>query len=320
MAFVALTCPQCGAPLPRQARWRNVTCTYCRAVVTTAKDVVQAAWFREAANRARAVDEAGQLWRWRDSAYRVLAPLGGGGTADLYLAQRLFPAERVVLKLARDAASSSTLEHEATILKRLQAAETPGSAYFTQRLPQPLGFSTAHDGAGGERAALLLRHSPGYWGSLEDARAGHPQGVDARHVVWIWRRILEVLAYVHDNGWAHGRLSNDHLLVHPHDHGVLIIGWSRATEHANARAHARDLRQAAWSMRALLAPGDGEPAIGASVPAPLARLLRLASEDEAACVKLGARGIDAELKTAAAQAFGAPRFVVFEPVPRGTAN
>ncbi|HEY4374089.1 MAG TPA: inactive serine/threonine-protein kinase VRK3 [Burkholderiales bacterium] len=320
MAFVALTCPQCGAPLPRQARWRNVTCPYCTAVVTRARDVVQAAWFREAAQRARAADSSGQLWRWRGAAYRVLAPLGGGDAADVFLAQRLFPAERVVIKLARDAVTAAALEREAAILARLQGLQTAGSAYFTQRLPQPIGAGIAHDGAGNERTALLLRHPSGYWGSLEDARAGYPVGIDPRHVVWMWRRVLEVLAYTHDNGWAHGRLCNRHLLVHPRNHGVLIIGWSQAHEGANAQAKARDLRQVAWSMRALLSAGEGEPAIAATVPAPLARVLRLASEDESACDALGARGIEAELKAAAGEAFGAPRFVVFEPAPRGPAN
>jgi hypothetical protein len=307
--------------LPRQARWRTVTCEFCKAVVTRAKDVVQAAWFRAAALRARAEeDEPGQLWHWRDSAYRVLLRLGAGEMADVCLAQRLYPAERVVMKLARPGAAADVFEREAAILERMQATVATGSAYFTRRLPLPIGIGTARDPTGRERQALLLRHPSGYWGSLEDARAGHPHGIEPRHIVWIWRRILEVLAYVHDNGWPHGRLCTRHLLVHPRDHGVLIIGWARAREGVGPQAAARDLRQVAWSMRALLATGAAQPAIPSFVPDPLACLLRTASEDEAACRLLGARGVEAELKAAAARAFGTPHFVEFVPAPAGSAK
>ena len=41
MPFVTLLCPQCSAPLPRQAHWRMVTCLYCHASVTNSQEVVE---------------------------------------------------------------------------------------------------------------------------------------------------------------------------------------------------------------------------------------------------------------------------------------
>ena len=57
-------------------------------------------------------------------------------------------------------------------------------------------------------------------------------------------------------------------------------------------------------------------AIAATMPAPLAALLRRASEDADWCARHGAAGIDQALKTAAVAAFGPARFIHFTPNPR----
>jgi len=139
----------------------------------------------------------------------------------------------------------------------------------------------------------------------------------------MWRRILDMLAFAHAAGWTHGALHPAHLLVHPRDHGILLIGWAGAARAAaGSAAMARDLQQAAWAMRAMLAgAGSGAgadqdpPAIPATVPAPLAKLLRRASEDAAWCATVGATGQDSLLVAAALDAFGAPAFVEFSPGP-----
>jgi hypothetical protein len=132
--------------------------------------------------------------------------------------------------------------------------------------------------------------------------------------------MLEVLAFVHGAGWAHRDLSPAHALVHPRDHGVLIIGWSQARQasgSAHAAAAARDLAQSAWTVRAVLHGGAaGDPGFGAHTPAPLAALLRECSEDTAFCERLGAQGIEQALSAASREAFGAPQFVHFDPAPR----
>lgn len=312
-----VNCQQCGAPLPRQARWLTVTCTYCGAQFTHAK-VVEAKRFREAYLRAcvadvASLDCAGQR-------YRVLAPLAAGAHTRITLAERIGALrERVVLKVADDGAPPGRLLRESEVLAQLQDDGTAGAAYFTQRLPQLVAFGRAKAAGGSDNEVLVLREPAGFWGSLAAVRANYPRGIDARHAVWMWRRTLEVLAYVHAAGWAHGNLHPGHLLVHPGDHGILIIGWADARRaRAGSAACARDLRQAAWSIRALLAAGDGNgpPPIPDAVPAPLAALLRRASEDQDWCRAVGAQGINDQLVAAAAAAFGAARFIVFSPTPQ----
>lgn len=94
-----LICHQCGGPLPRQARWRTVTCPYCDAQVTRHAQVIEATRFREAYQRACATD--GPTVGFGGGRYRVLAQLGAGANARVMLAERVGAcAERVVLKIA----------------------------------------------------------------------------------------------------------------------------------------------------------------------------------------------------------------------------
>jgi len=305
--FQSLNCPQCGGVLPRQAIWRTVACPYCSATVTRSDSVVDIARYHEALERFQG-ESAGHDARCGERHYRTIHTLYQGAGTRVMLARRCGRlGELVVLKYA-DAAK---LEREHDVLRQLQSDTSPGSAYFSRRLPESIGLG--QDGHGGK--VLVLRHAPGYWGSLAEVHKRYGHGLDSRHVVWMWRRVLEVLAHVHSIGWSHGELSLEHMLVHPSDHGILLIGWSGAKRHDD---QARDLMQSAWSMRALLAgPGTGDdaPAIPASVPAPLAQLLQRASTDTHWLRAQGAAGLHQQLTSAAEAAFGPPRFLHFQPTP-----
>src|SRR5690606_29130924 len=68
----------------------------------------------------------------------------------------------------------------------------------------------------------------GFVHTFDDVARAHPTGVGAGHAVWLWKRILELLGWVHASGWVHGAVLPEHLLVHARDHGVVLVGWSRA--------------------------------------------------------------------------------------------
>lgn len=306
-AFSSPNCPQCGGSLPRQALWRAVNCSYCKAVVTLNTRWVERAEFRAAWQRAHARPAAPADWltlQGRD--YRLLAPLGAGQAADAWLAERHGTARlRAVLKLQRE--PGDALAREAETLRALQGLRATDSAYFSLRLPQVLA-----QGAGRAGPALALRAWPGFWGSLADVLDHHPQGLaDARHTVWLWRRVLELLGYLHRNGWCHRDLRAEHWLIHPADHGVHLVGWGSAGRGADP---AVDLQQSAWTLRAALAGlSDTAPALPARCPPALADLLLRASEDRAWCCAEGADGLARRLSAAALADFGPPRFVPFDP-------
>ncbi|MEO7055691.1 MAG: lipopolysaccharide kinase InaA family protein [Caldimonas sp.] len=320
MNFTALNCPQCGGPLPRQAAWRMVECPNCRAIVTRSVEVVERAGFRAALARSRGAATAGaRTLAAGGASYALVARLGQGTRSDVYLGERLgaLPAT-VTVKIARSDAGAEALLAEGRHLAALQALDVAGAAYFGQRLPQPVFAGNGIEAGADRRTVLVLRHPAGHWGSLAAVAQAQPNGVDARHIVWMWRRVLEVLAFTHRAGWSHGDLSLGHLLVHPAEHGVRIIGWARARHDGGSalrQACGHDLRQLAWSMRALLhGESGGAPPIPASTPAPLAALLRQVSEDGPWRVGHGAEDVEKALGRAASDAFGAPRFVAFDPL------
>lgn len=305
--------------MPRQASWRLVKCPYCDATVTRSKSVVEAARFRQARARVfeiawMAYASAGRILCWQGQHFAVLKQLGAGESAEVFLAERMEPLpERVTLKLAHPTTPPDTLAKEAEILQQLQRSPAPGADYYSQHLPQVVGCGRTEGTSGAGREALVLRHPAGYWGSLAQAMSFRPNGIDPRHGVWIWRRVLDLLSFVHASGWTHGDLSADHWLVHPRDHGIHLVGWAHARPNANAATIARDLMQTAWTVRALLRGGDDLPEIANRVPAPLADLLRQSSEDAAWCARLGATGIDEALRAASRAAFGPPTFIPFNP-------
>lgn len=90
-----------------------------------------------------------------------------------------------------------------------------------------------------------------------------------------------------------------------------LTGWVQARHGGSV---ARDLMQSAWTVRVLLhGDSDGPPPLGPGVPAPVADLLRLASEGAAWCAQHGAAEIDRKLAAAAREAFGPPQFIPFNP-------
>lgn len=316
MLFQAVSCPQCGGALPRQAMWRMVKCPFCGAMVTRSEDLVQAGDFHAAWLRAQSgIEPAAQRVDLAGRRFRLLATQGGGEHATIHLAERMdVLPERVVIKVAREVDGAGRLVHEHDILLRLQTLDLPGSAYFSQRLPQPVCAGVCAPGLYGGQEALVWRYPVGYWGSLAEVMHYHPGGLDARHVVWIWRRVLEVLGYVHSSGWVHGRLHAAHWLVQPRDHGILLVGWGEARRDTSSAAQVRDLQQAAWTARWLLCGGEDLPVFPIGLHAGLQDVLLRASVDAAWCARQGAGGIDEALCAAAREAFGAPRFVPFSPL------
>ncbi len=315
MTFVVLNCPQCAAPLPRAAYWRTVTCTYCGTTVSRGAETVRRADFRAAFDRTRAsLANSSNAISISGDRYAIHHLIARGTHSEVYLARRVhMHPSWVTLKLAESSTGkdADALQREANTLDELNSLRTAGAAYFTQRIPQLVSSGVARNVNSQDRFALVLRHPVGFWGNLFDAAVAAPTVSDPRHVVWIWRRALEVLAWVHDNGWAHGKLDARHLLVHPQNHGVLIVGWAHAKK---GRDPAIDLQQLAWTMRQILegdlaSQRDDEPRIPAGVPAPIAKLVQLASEDLNWCRRTGARKLHEDIGRAAIEAFGPPRFV-----------
>jgi hypothetical protein len=310
MAWVAINCPQCSAPLPRVAIWRSVKCPSCGALIVRNESLVTREPFRQALARAR--QAAGVLSAdvvCGGQGYALMETLGQSEHSHVYLARGLgLIPFLVTMKLSSAPAAIDRYAREAQVLRELQQVDAAGAgAFFSQRLPEVVAQGVVEGDSG--RHALVLRYPHGYWGSLAALSQVHPGGLDPRHGVWIWRRMLEMLGFLHGQGWVHGDVRPEHALVHPEDHGVRLIGWAAARRGASAHEYARDLARSARVILVLLSGEEGAGSMPGQMHAGLAQLITRASQDEDFCRAQGAHGIDTLLRAAAREAFGPPAFI-----------
>lgn len=314
MDWVAINCPQCSAPLPRVALWRAVKCGSCGALIAKNESLVLRGPFQQALARAnRASLAPGRSLACGGQRYHLLHHLGDGEVSQVYVARRagalpllatlkLSSAPRVAVRYAR----------EAQVLRQLQGLQSPDAPYFTQRLPQLIAQGVVGSGVDGSdtfQQALVLQHPNGYWGSLAALNHRFASGMDGRHIVWMWRRMLEVLRFIHRHRWCHGDVRPEHALVHPKDHGILLVGWTAAHDAASAEDQASDLCRSARVMQVLLAGASEMSGIPPSVPASLADLITHAADDLDFSRAQGAKGLESLLTAAAVAAYGPPQFV-----------
>lgn len=311
MSWVAVNCPQCSAPLPRIAIWRAVKCPSCGALINRNESLVMRETFRQALVRARGSGPffGGDL-RCGGESYQLLQLLGSGEISQVHLARRVGVLPLLVtIKLSSASSSSAHYSREAGVLRELQTVQSDSAgAYFSQLLPEVVAEGPV-EGNGHGQHALVLRHPNGFWGSLAALNARYGQGLDPRHAVWIWRRILGVLRFIHSVGWAHRDVRPEHALVHPKDHGVRLIGWSAAQKGAGAKDQAADLLRSARVVLVLLSGASGAGSLPSQVPAGLAQFVTRAAQDEDFCRAQGAEGLDNLLREEARAAFGPPVFV-----------
>ncbi len=326
-----LKCPHCSAPLSPPSRFaRSVVCAFCAATVTLDHSAVSAARFREAHARwsSPATHGFAAWWSIGTGHWAVGALAGRGEASDVYFGLRArWPTERVLVKVLRSerAEDVGALSHEREVLEALQDSTAPGAASLTRRIPEPVAHGLVRGGPYEGRCALVLRHASGFHHTLEAVRARHSRGVDPRASVWMWRRILEVLTFVHASGWVHGAVLPQHLLIQDGEHGVRLVGYAAADRPGRAlrriasgyepyypQGRSGVLSPAldvAMSARCIAYALGGDPATGevpAAVPPPYASLIRSAAAgidaDE------GAWALRDRIGSVSAEVFGPPSF------------
>lgn len=256
MGLVALQCPACAGPLPLSARWLGTLCRYCGASVVVGARKVEVARYEQALQALETEPQPGEfrlrLGGWR---LEVLGLLGSGPRKVALLVRRcraLSPL--MVLKLPKQGEGVGEPDGEWEGLSALGRSEAQGASTFSRRLPGAVARGEI-DGLG--TVGHLLSFSPGF--DLNLAQIWPVGGsLDAQHLVWMGRRALEALGFVHRSGWLHGGICRENLLIHPRDHGVMLIGWSHCRRLPHPEAARADLRAVGQS---LLSTGAHCPAI-----------------------------------------------------------
>jgi serine/threonine protein kinase len=159
----------------------------------------------------------------RRRSYAVGGAIAHGDLCDLY--ETTFDGIPAVMKVARSGADSDLVEREAETLRRLWPAGQPEEKFY-RYLPCLLDSFVID----GRRANVIPRF--GEHVSLADVMDAFPDGLDFRDVVWMTKRVLVALGFVHRNGLVHGAVLPPHVLVHPIDHGARLVDWCYAAPDA----------------------------------------------------------------------------------------
>jgi hypothetical protein len=228
MVYVALECPRCGANIPPGAG-ATVVCAYCSATLVQTKS-----GFRVTDAFADEALESPHLPRFwlKGARYRVDGRIARGESAEVLLARRDHRVgERVIAKVLRASTDRDRLESEWSTIEALLASRARGGPHFTRLMPQPVANGEARfgtKGEQGERFATLYRFESGFVHDFVAVQEAYPQGIPATAAVWMYKRILETLVFIHESGFVHGAILPRHLLVHSRDHGVRMCGFTCA--------------------------------------------------------------------------------------------
>lgn len=326
----ALMCPQCNAPLAPSRFARTVVCSYCGATVKLDTSSVSATKFHDAF-RVWNSPESYQIPSWISigkSNWTLNKHIATGEISDVYTGQRArWPTELAILKLLRDQKDRDLFENEWNVLQALHRSDAPGADNFTALIPQPITHGDISIGSHAGRRVHVFRWMSGFYYTFEDVLQAYPQGIPPRASIWIWRRILEVLFFIHNSGMVHGAVLPSHLLAQENEHGILLVGYGSAGQ-VGGKHHIGsgrfesfykvlkqpisnltpqlDIMMSAWCIIYIL---GGDPETGSlptAVPKCLADVIRQTA--------LGNSGEDAwsireELGDIANEIFGAPQFI-----------
>ncbi len=327
----SIMCPQCSAPLTPHRFGLSTVCPYCGATVQLDDALVSAERFHEAF-RIWNSPKTYQIPAWisiGDRHWAVSHRIAQGDISDVYRGGRArFPTELTILKILRDRKDIAQFDNEWDAIEALHNSNALGADIFTKHIPQPVFHGDISAGSFAGKRINIFRWTSGFHHTLAEVMQAYPQGIPPRASIWIWRRILEVLSFIHASGMVHGAVLPSHLLAQENEHGILLVGYSVAGQigeklrsisknsasfypkFANFRLKLTKELDLSMSAKSIVAVLGGEPesaSLPTAVPSPLAEIIqRIAlsktrSED--------AWSIREELGTIAKEVFGTPQFI-----------
>jgi serine/threonine protein kinase len=156
-------------------------------------------------------------------------PFAQGDLCNLYQCRFVLNGKETdgIFKVARNSDDNDLVSNESYILKQL--ASSKEYEQFHAYVPQLIDSFDYRDSTSRQpRRVNVLALAEGPYYSLKEVRAAYPQGIDAKDMAWIWRRLLIVLGFAHMSNVFHGAVLPTHILIQPDNHGLVLIDWSYA--------------------------------------------------------------------------------------------
>jgi hypothetical protein len=138
--------------------------------------------------------------------------LAVGDIADLITGEN-----DTVVKIPRNPADNDLMEAEAGALRTLREQGDPKYRPYAPKLIE----SYLHEDAQRRRRRVNVQERLVGFVPLSDVKEKR----DPRDIAWIWRRLLVGLGWAHRAGVVHGAVIEEHVLIHPEQHGVALVDW-----------------------------------------------------------------------------------------------
>lgn len=151
--------------------------------------------------------------------YLVERHLASGDLSNVYRAVQ--NGRSCILKVPREPDVDRMLLKEQRVLRQLFDAD--GGDTYAKYLPRPVETFISQQ----RQLVSVFEDRQGVF-TAEDIRRQFADGVEARHLAWMLNRTLEVLGFVHSQGWVHGAVLPCHLLFDVENHGLQLAGWTHA--------------------------------------------------------------------------------------------
>lgn len=157
--------------------------------------------------------------------------LGVGDVADIYVARDIDVksiASTYVVKVSRIPGAEKLLDQERQALTALQtAAADKGLNTFSDYYPLLVESFPAVQSF--KRRVNVFAYLEGMYTLTQ--LAGRCGGwLDAKHAVWIYKRLMTALAFAHEQDVVHTAVFPEHILIHPKRRQVQVIGWGQSVE------------------------------------------------------------------------------------------
>ncbi len=175
--------------------------------------------------------------------YTLQRLLAVGDVADVHLASaENEPEAHYLVKASRVPEGGPLLDNERKTLAQLLTAA--GETTYRKYLPTLIESFPATDRIA--KRINVFRAEPGFR-TLEQVHEQLP-ALDGRHLGWIFNRLLTVLGFCHRQGILHGAILPCHVLIHPGNHGLRLVGWGQSVK-ANHRIKTIVARYRDWYPR-----------------------------------------------------------------------
>lgn len=157
--------------------------------------------------------------------YLIDRQIGTGDKSDVFQARSDDETpERVTLKRLREMGDGDLHDHEIDTLNLLAKSLVRGSVHFSRFVPQIVTSQNSKT----EKPVIAFRERGTFHFTLADVMREYPEGVDFKTAIWIWKRMLMILDWVHANRLVHGAVLPDHVLLDVPNHNARLLDWGYA--------------------------------------------------------------------------------------------